>query len=211
MPRVLSIASQQLSNCGRGTYQHLGTNLHLSATLVPKRRPRHRMISDSWGKLLRCGSYAVSQVLVGLHRVGLVGLRQACAKGVAAGLTERDEIVELLLAELAADNFIPDAQRDDYRIALWREYLRSVGEDFSEFFSEIEVTLRGEASEDRDLLAGLCASVLADFELRPLVEFEVADNQDPKPQLVIGDALVASGLPSRKVLKAIIRHRLSDW
>jgi hypothetical protein len=160
---------------------------------------------------MRCGSYAVSQVLVGLHRVGLVGLRQACAKVVAEGHTERDEIVELLFAELAADNFIPDAQRDDYRIALWREYLRSVGEDFSEFFSEIEVTLRGEASEDRDLLAGLCASVLADFELRPIVELAGTDDDGPYPQLVISNTVVASGLPSRKVLKSIIRHRLSDW
>ena len=160
---------------------------------------------------MRCGSYAVSQVLVGLHRVGFVGLRQACAKVVAAGLTERDEIVEVLLAELAADNYIPEGQQDDYRTALWREYLRSIGEDFSEFFSEIEVTLRGEAGSDRDRLAGLSASVLADFELRPLVDFEVADDEGPSPQLVIGDSVVASGLPSRKVLKAIIRQRLSDW
>jgi hypothetical protein len=160
---------------------------------------------------MRCGSYAVSQVLIGLHRVGFVGLRQACAKVVAAGLTERDEIVEVLLAELAADNYIPEGQRDDYRIALWREYLRSIGEDFSEFLSEIEITLRGEEGEDRDRLAGLSASVLADFELRPLVDFEAPDDESPSPQLVIGDEVVATGLPSRKVLKAIIRQRLSDW
>jgi len=160
---------------------------------------------------MRCGSYAVSQVLVGLHRVGLVGLRQACAKVAATGLTDREEIVDLLLAELAADNFIPEGQQDDYRTALWREYLRSVGEDFSEFFSEIEVTLRGEEGEVRDRLADLCASVLADFEVRPAVEFEAADDEGPYPQLVIGDSVVASGLPSRKVLKSIIRHRLSDW
>jgi hypothetical protein len=160
---------------------------------------------------MRCGSYAVSQVLVGLHRVGLVGLRQACAKVVAAGLVEREEIVDLLLAELAADNYIPDALRDDYRIALWREYLRSAGEDFSDFFSEIEVTLRGEAGEARDRLAELCVSVLAEFELRPSVAFEDADGEDPNPQLVIGDAVVTTGLPSRKMLKRIIRQRLSDW
>ena len=160
---------------------------------------------------MRCGSYAVSQVLVGLHRVGLVGLRQACAKVVAAELTDREEIVDVLLSELAADNFIPDSQRGDYRVALWREYLRSVGEDFSEFFSEVEVTLRGEEGDDRDRLAALCASVFADFELRPVVEFEAADDDGPNSQLVIGDAVVARGLPTRKVLKAIIRQRLSDW
>lgn len=160
---------------------------------------------------MRCGSYAVSQVLVGLHRVGLVGLRQACAMAAAAEVTDRDEIVDLLLAELAADNYIPDAQDENYRTALWREYLRSVGEDFSEYFSELEITLRGEPGEDRDRLAHLCASVLAEFELRPVVEFEESDEEGPDLQLVVGDTAVASGLPSRKVLKTIIRQRLSDW
>jgi hypothetical protein len=149
--------------------------------------------------------------LVGLHRVGLVGLRQACGKIGGAGLAERDDIVDFLLTELAADNFIPEAQREDYRIALWREYLRSVGENFSEYFSEITITLRGEEGEERDRLVRLCASVLADFELRPVVELEDASGEGPFPQLVIGDSVVASGLPSRKTLKTIIRHRLSDW
>ena len=160
---------------------------------------------------MRCGSYAVSQVLVELHRVGIVGLRQACEKVAAGGLAAREEIVDFLRAELAADNFIPEGQQEAYRTALWREYLRFMGEDFSEFFSEIEVTVRGEPGEDRDRLAALCASVLADFELRPVTEFADADEEGPNPQLVIGGTTVARGLPSRKSLKATVRHRLSDW
>jgi hypothetical protein len=160
---------------------------------------------------MRCGSYAVSQVLVGLHRVGLVGLRQACEKAAASALAAREEIVDFLRAELAADNFIPEGQQEAYRTALWREYLRSVGEDFSEFFSEIPVTVRGEPGEDRDRLAGLCASVLADFELRPVAEYADADKEGPNPQLDIGGTTIARGLPSRKSLKATVRHRLSDW
>ena len=160
---------------------------------------------------MRCGSYAVSQVLVGLHRVGLVGLRQACEKVAASALAAREEIVDFLLADLAADNFIPEGQREAYRTALWREYLRSVGEDFSEFFSEIPVTVSGEPGEDRDRLAGLCTSVLADFELRPVAEYADADKEGPNPQLDIGGTTIARGLPSRKSLKATVRHRLSDW
>lgn len=160
---------------------------------------------------MRCGSFAVSQVLVGLHRVGVVGLRQACEKVAAAGVAGREEIVDRLQAELAADNFIPATQEDDYRFALWREFLRFAGEDFSEFFSEIPVTVRGEPGGDRDRLVGLCAAVLADFELRPVVEFADADEEGPNPQLSIGGATVARGLPSRRSLKATVRHRLSDW
>lgn len=160
---------------------------------------------------MRCGSFAVSQVLVGLHRVGIVGLHQACEKVSTVGLGGREEIVDFLRSELAADNFFPEGQEEAYRTALWREYLRFRGEDFSEFFSEIEVTVRGEPGEDRDRLADLCASVLAEFELRPVLELVAADEEGPNPQLVIGGETVTRGLPSRRSLKATVRQRLSDW
>jgi hypothetical protein len=153
----------------------------------------------------------VSQVLVGLHRVGIVGLHQACEKVSTVGLVGREEIVDFLRTELAADNFFPEGQEEAYRTALWREYLRFRGEDFSDFFSEIEVTVRGEPDEDRDRLAEMCASVLAEFELRPALEIADADEEGPNPQLVIGDETVARGVPSQKSLKATIRQRLSDW
>jgi hypothetical protein len=153
----------------------------------------------------------VSQVLVGLHRVGIVGLNQACEKASASGLAGRQEIVDFILAGIAADNFIPEGQDEAYRIALWREYLRFLGKDFSEFFSEIEVTVRGEPGDDRDRLAGMCASVLAEFELRPVFEFGEAGDDGPTPQLLIGDETVVRGVPSQRSLKTTIRQRLSDW
>jgi len=161
---------------------------------------------------LRCGSYSVSQVLVGLHRVGIVGLRQACEKVAAVGLAGRQEIVDFLLSELGADNFIPVGQEEAFRTALWREYLRFVGVDFSEFFSEIEVTVGGEPGENRDSLVERCTLVLAEFELRPVVDLAGANQGGgPDPELVIGGTTVARGLPSRKSLRATIRQRLSDW
>lgn len=160
---------------------------------------------------MRCGSYSVSQVLVGLHRVGIVGLRQASEKVAAAGLAGRQEIVDFLLSELGADNFIPEGQEEALRTALWREYLRFVGGDFSEFFSEIEVTVGGEPGKNRDSLVERCTLVLAEFELRPVVDLAGANEGGPDPELVIGGTTVARGLPSRKSLRATIRQRLSDW
>lgn len=160
---------------------------------------------------MRCASFSVSQVLVGLHRIGVVGLNQACEKVSVLGLDGREEIVDTLLAEIAADNFIPAGQEEDYRIALWREYLRFLGEDFRDFLSQIEVTVRGGPGEDRERLADLCVSVLAEFELRPVFEFAETGADGPDPQLVIGDETIVRGVPSRRTLKAIIRQRLSDW
>ena len=160
---------------------------------------------------MRCRDYAVQQVLVGLHRVGIVGLRQACAKVAESGLGDRETIVDALLHELAIDNYITDGQLADYRTALWREYLRSLGRDFSEHLSRIRVIVRGDPGDERDRLIDLCRSVLADFELQPDLEMAPADEHDGQPELIIGDSSVARGLPSRKVLKATIRRRLSDW
>jgi len=158
-----------------------------------------------------CGQYAAPQVLIGLYRVGIVGLRKACSTVAAAGRGDREEVVDALLEELSPENYIADDLRDAYRTALWREYLRATGGDFSEFFSRIEVTVRGGPGKDRDRLIELCRSVLADFELQPDIELAPAGDDGPNPQLVIGDDVVARGLPSRRVLKATIRHRLSDW
>ena len=177
-------------------------------------RGRRLTVEWSWEvgeQFVRCGSFSVSQVLVGLHRVGIVGLSQACEKASAAGLDEREDVVEFLLAELASDNFIPAGQEEAYRTALWREYLRFLGRDFSEFLSQIDVVVRGEPGEDRDRLADLCVSVLADFELRPVFEFGDAGDDGPNPQLAIDDETVVRGVPSRRSLKSIIRQRLSDW
>lgn len=158
-----------------------------------------------------CGDYAVQQVLIGLHRVGIVGLRQACSKVADADLDDREAIVDALLDELRADNYVVDEQLEDYRTALWREYLRFRGLDFSAHFSVLEVVVRGETGEDRDRLVELCRSVLAEFELQPELELQATADDDPRPELLIGDTTVVRGLPSGKELKTTIRRRLSDW
>jgi hypothetical protein len=158
-----------------------------------------------------CGEYAVNQVLVGLHRVGIIGLQKACDAVASSGLNDREEIVDALLHELKAENFVTAGILDEYRTALWREYLRRQGRDFSEFFSSLRVTVRGRPGEARDELVGLCRSVLADFELQPELDLDSTVAGDDEPELVIGDATVARGIPTRKALKGNIRRRLSDW
>ena len=129
-----------------------------------------------------CGNYALNQVLVGLHRVGIIGLRRACDAVASLGLKDREEIVDALLRELEAENFVSAGILEDYRTALWREYLRRQNRDFSEFFSSLRVTVRGRPGEARDELVSLCRSVLADFELQPDLNLDstVADEDDPE-------------------------------
>jgi hypothetical protein len=158
-----------------------------------------------------CRSFGVNSVLVGLHRVGIVKLRDALEKAGASGLTDREAIVDLLIETLAADNYIPDRQVDAFRVSLWREYLRFKGEDFSDFFSEIEVTVTGEAGGARDGFVEMAKAVFADFELKPLVTFALPGDGEASPQLVIDGEAIVSGLQSRQRFKAAVRKSITDW
>jgi hypothetical protein len=149
--------------------------------------------------------------MVGLHQVGVVGLQRALDAVDAAGLGDREPVVDLLMESLAADNYVPVRQLEEFRTAMWREYLRFKGEDFSEFFSEVTVTVRGVPGEERDRFVELAASVLGDFELRPVFEFAPPPADGLQPQLAIGDHTVVEGLRTREHFKSAVRRSLSDW
>ena len=158
-----------------------------------------------------CKGFGVHTTMVGLHRVGLVGLDDALKKADASGLDEREAIVDLLVETLQADNYLPASQADEFRTAMWREYLRHRGEDCSEFFSEIEVTVRGEPGQERDRFMETFGDVIAEFELNPVVTFHPPGEPDPNPQLVIHGEVVVRGSPSRQSFKIALRKSVSDW
>ena len=157
------------------------------------------------------GNWGVTQVLVGLHRVGVVGLRQALQALEERGIEDRTEAVEFLLGVLADDNYVPAAMEAEYRVALWREVLRRRGRDFSAFHSPVEVAVRAPAGPLRDEFVALAESVFADFELRPVVRFIEPETDTSAPELLIGDDVVVRGLLGRERFKGAVRKSFSDW
>jgi len=156
-------------------------------------------------------SYTVTQVLIGTHRVGIVGLR-SCLRAIDdSGLEDREAIVDFMIEALGASNFIPDSRLEEYRIAVLREYLRHRGEDFSEFYSEIPVVLRGGSDNERGQLARMITVVLAEHELRPTLAVEVGHEEDAELVLEINGEEVTRRMPTLNGLKTAVRHRLSDW
>ncbi len=158
-----------------------------------------------------CRNFGVSQVLIGLDRIGIVGLAEAMNKSVESGLQERDAIVDLLLEILAADNFIPENQMQAYRRALWREYLRYNKRDFRDFYSEVNVTVRGEPGEELDKFLHTTTSVFGDFELKPLITMEPPNETGSHPQLVVRNETIVRGPLIRAHFKAAVHKSLSDW
>lgn len=160
---------------------------------------------------MKCSGIAVSQVMIGLHRVGIVGLHGSLVEAERSGFESRAEIVEFLRARLARDNYIPDRQREEYDVALWREFLRHRGDDFREFFSKVPVTVRGEPGEERDRLVAMAVSALAEFELTPVFQFEPPERGESGVRLLIGEQEIARGCPTHDKFKVAVRRSLSDW
>jgi hypothetical protein len=161
---------------------------------------------------MSCGSFGVTPVLVGRHRIGLVGLPDALKKVDSSGLAERGEVVDLLLETLKGDNYVRDSQMEDFRTAVWREYLKHKGRDASAFYSEIEVVVRGEEGAALERFLSELAAVFGGFDLRPLVTREPASPEGPNPQLVIEDETILRGLPpNRWSFESAVRKSFSDW
>jgi len=89
--------------------------------------------------------------------------------------------------------------------------LRHRGEDFTDFYSEVEVVVRGEAGAERDRFVEVLAEVFADFELRPVFTFEPAADDGVQPVLVAEDNTIVRGLQTRANLKSAVRKSFSDW
>ncbi|MGD8395987.1 MAG: hypothetical protein PVF43_10980 [Candidatus Eiseniibacteriota bacterium] len=165
---------------------------------------------------MRCGKPAnVMTVLIGLHQIGIVGLRDALKveldreSGVAPA--DREAIVDRVIARVAEDNYLPESQREALRVAVWREYLRLAGEDVSPFFSEVAVRVRGAAGERRERFVEMLTGVFAEFELRPWITYAEPSSPDDAPELVLDDEVVVRGLVGHEAMKRAVRRRISDW
>lgn len=149
--------------------------------------------------------------MIGLHRVGLVGLQQALKELEAKDLRNRNEVLAFLLERLAGENYLPDTETEAYEFALWREVLRHRGEDFSEFFSAVEVTVSGDGGGTRDRFVDLIRSVFAEFELQPTIVLADRVDNGRQPVLTHGDHEILRGLQSPQATRLAIRKSFSGW
>lgn len=154
---------------------------------------------------------SVSQVLLGLDRIGLVGLAEAFERADSAGLEGREELVSFLVEALSSRNFISPASENEYRKAVWREYLRHRGEDIRHLYSELEVVVRAEAGEDRDRIVGAVKAVLNEHELEPSFRYESPGLEGASPTVSIAGQVVVRGARSESAIRKAIKARMDDW
>jgi hypothetical protein len=149
--------------------------------------------------------------MVGLHRVGIVGLRQALSDLEAAHLENEHDAIDFLVERLGQDNYIPESELEDYRTALRREVLRHRGEDFSAYLSTVEVTVHGDPGDTRDRFVEQLRTVFAEFELRPEINLSGPLDDGRHPLVRTGEHEILRGLQSLPATRLAIRKSFSGW
>lgn len=148
----------------------------------------------------------ITQIRVGQHPVGIIGLSRALAEaGKEFGARFDDAIGEELLKRLRKTNYIPDSARESYKSSFLREYRKFMGEETEEDRPEgLEVRILGQGCAQCDKLAqellsvisgaGLVGDVLHVRDLKEIGRYGVMG----MPALVINGKVKCVGrVPSR--------------
>lgn len=109
----------------------------------------------------------VTQLRVGNHTVGIMGLEEAMVEIAAAGDCKSDgEITKNLLDRLARENYIPRGAREDYGRALLNAFKRHLGQIPGEEVSDLLVIrVLGQGCSQCDQLKQNVMEVLSDLDL----------------------------------------------
>lgn len=152
----------------------------------------------------------VTQIMVGGHRVGIIGLKPVL-EAVAQELRGRPdkEIKAELMTRLGKSNYIVPSAEAAYEKAFFREYKKSIGEPIPEDPSgPLQVKVLGPGCPSCDKLEQDLMAVMAELKLsadldhvrdvKEIASYGVMGN----PALVINGKVVAVGrVPSKSQLK----------
>ncbi|MFH1983730.1 MAG: thioredoxin family protein [Pseudomonadota bacterium] len=152
----------------------------------------------------------VTQIQIGAHRVGLVGLMEAF-EAIALDDTDRSDavIAHALIERLSRENYIPAHVHTGYGAALVREFRRYLGQAVAETEPEvISVRVLGPGCAQCDRLMADVVAVLSELNLPADVE-HVRDMKAIAgygvmgvPALVVDNrVLFSGGSPPRQALR----------
>jgi small redox-active disulfide protein 2 len=159
----------------------------------------------------------VTQISVGGHRVGIIGLKQAL-EAVAREFAERpDEAVKAeLVVRLKKSNYIVPSAEAAYEDSFFREYKKLIGEPIPDGpAGAIQVKVLGPGCPSCDKLENDLMAVMAELniaadldhvrDLKEIACYGVMGN----PALMIDGKVVAVGrVPSRNQLKEYLKTAL---
>ena len=143
----------------------------------------------------------VSQIKIGQHIHGIVGLKHALEALGETHANQTDEAVaDELLRRLSDKNYIPDSVQDKYGRAFVREFRKYLGQAFTEEESDkLEIKVLGAGCTVCDGLENQIMEVLAEIGLAADLEHvrdaeRIAEYKvKTTPALIINDKIMGSG------------------
>lgn len=137
----------------------------------------------------------VTQLRIGNHTVGIMGLGEAMEEMAATHARPSDEeITEALLALLSKRNYIPPGARESYGQAFLRAFKKHLGQPLDDGFSDIlRIRVLGQGCTQCDQLEQNVMEVLSELDLPADLE-HVRDIQEIGKYGVMGTpALLING------------------
>ena len=157
----------------------------------------------------------VTQIRVGKHMTGIIGLKEALAEVAERREAMTDEqIPGALLARLSRRNYIPDDIRDLYAQAFLREFKKFIGEPAEEVPLEgIDIKVLGRGCPQCDRLEQEVMAVIAEARVEAALD-HVRDVAAigrygvlGMPALVVNGKVVCVGsVPPREKIRAWIEQ-----
>jgi small redox-active disulfide protein 2 len=153
------------------------------------------------------------QIMVGGVKVGLAGLDGILAQVQAESLDSDEAIAQRLLELVRQSNYVPPSRTDEYKVALLREFRRSLGEEVPPEPGALEIRVLGPGCPSCDRLMGEVRTVLAELEIMADLEhvhdLKMIAGFGPvaTPALVINGKVISSGrVPRRSDLIRILKE-----
>jgi small redox-active disulfide protein 2 len=152
----------------------------------------------------------VTQIKIGKHKVGFVGLKETFKDAVGAYAEKPDDIVaEELLNRLSKKNYIPDKVQKEYGRAFVREFRKFLGQPFDdESFEGLEIKVLGAGCVLCNALENEVMEVLSEMNLTADLEHVRDVEQIAKyrvkgtPALIVNGKVMCSGrTPSKNKIR----------
>ncbi len=156
----------------------------------------------------------ITQIVLGLLKVGILRLPEAIAQVSAMQLDTEAEIARELLARLRLDNYIPAGAEVEYQQAFLRAYKKARGERVEEPQGAACIRLLGTGCPACQALKELVMSVVLEVGLLADVE-QITDIKEIAtlgilhlPAILIDDEVKCTGsLPKHETLKQWLLER----
>jgi small redox-active disulfide protein 2 len=143
-------------------------------------------------------------------RIGICGLTAVFEVVRDSGISDVNAVQEMLLQKVKERNYVADPAAQEYKISLFREYRRFLGEDVEEVESDLSIKILGPGCPSCERLESEIVQVLQELGLPADVQ-HIRDAKDiarygviATPALVINGKLMSTGgMP--------VRSQLKDW